>query len=179
MGALELEALWLAAWELVYADPIDAGNVDDLLEVVLVGSGNVGAVELAALWLAPWEPADAHPVGAGNVDDDPFDVLLVDSGNVGAVELAALWLAAWELADFELVDAGNVDDDLVDGGSVDADQADCDPRRSVAPTLETPALPSATPGSGPAGTTPSMSVQAANTAALLRSERRERQRKAP
>jgi len=175
------ESLWQPPAS-VGADLVDAGHADgDSFDVVLVGSGNVGAVEPAALWLAARELVDAGPVDAGNVDDDLLESALVDSGNVDAVELAALWLGAWEHADAEVVDAGNVDDDLVDGGSVDADKADCDMRRSGAPTLKTPAQPSATPGSGPTGTTASMPSQAVNTAALLRCESRARlrQRKAP
>jgi len=53
VGPVEQEALWLAAWELVDADLVDAGNVDgNLVDAVLVNSGNVCAVELGALWLA-------------------------------------------------------------------------------------------------------------------------------
>jgi hypothetical protein len=143
-------------------------------------------VEPAALRLSAWELVDADLVDAANVDDDLFDSILVDAGNVGAAELVALWLAAWELVDARVVDAGNVDADLeeavlVDAGSVDADLVDSDLRRSRAPTLKTPAQPSANPDCGPAGTTGVTSSQAGKTTGLLRSERRERprQRKAP
>lgn len=114
VGAVELAALWLAVWELVDADFVDAGTVEDnLFDAVPVDSGNVCAVQLAA-----WELVDA-----GNVDDDLLDAVLVDSGKVGAVELAALWLVTWELVDADLVDAGNVDDDLLDAVLVDSGNA--------------------------------------------------------